>query len=480
VSAATSRGLFIAQLGTIDEGGGAATIAGGLMRGYTARGHRVRYVVGRKCSSDPNITVLPDDDRSAYRLSGYAAAQTALRRLAGQYPDRGFGAVSRTLRLATHPNAVKSRLLGLEDFDFPGAHRLLDGLEALPDIMQGHNLHGGYFDLRALESISARVPTVLTMHDMWLLTGHCAHSLGCDRWKTGCGHCPDLHLDPAVRRDATAENWRRKQEVYARSRLHIVTPSQWLLDKVEQSMLGPLVRKARVIPNGIDTTIFRPGNKQAVRTALGLPSDHFIMLVTTGTRGSMWKDDKTLREAMRRIAGQALGRPTLFIAVGRDSAVASHDRIATRSIPFQRDPLVMAQYYQAVDLYMHAARADTFPTAVLEALACGTPVVATGVSGIPEQIVSASLDAIQSGHIESLGDATGIVVPPGGGAEMADAVVRLLANDAVRGRLGANALRDVERRFTLDRQVDAYLAWYCTIIGEQADSSRKPTCAVLP
>jgi hypothetical protein len=56
---------------------------------------------------------------------------------------------------------------------------------------------------------------MLTLHDAWLLSGHCAHSFDCQRWKTGCGECPDLDVYPASPRDATACNWRRKREILA-------------------------------------------------------------------------------------------------------------------------------------------------------------------------------------------------------------------------------------------------------------------------
>lgn len=431
------------------------------MRGYAARGHRVWHVVGRKRSDDPNVVVLPDDDRLPFRVSGYTALQTALRRLAGRFPDRGFGRVSRSLRLATHPRALASRLKGREDFDFPGTAGLFDHLGAVPDIVHGHNLHGGYFDLRALASIGARVPTILTLHDMWLLTGHCAHSLDCERWTTGCGRCPYLGLDPAVRRDATAENWRRKQAVYARSRLHIATPSLWLRDKVAASMLVPGIASMRVIPNGIDTTVFRPASRTRAREALGLPLDIFIVLLTTGSRGSMWKDDVTLRETIHRLRERPASFQTLFIAVGRASAVAGTGGATTRSIPFQHDPRTMAQYYQAADLYLHAARADTFPLAVLEAMACGTPVVATAVGGVPEQIKPLALEAVRSGGIA---DATGVLVAPGDSARMADAVEALLASDGARARLAANGGADVAERFTVERQIEAYLSWYRELI----------------
>ena len=51
------------------------------------------------------------------------------------------------------------------------------------------------------------MPVALTLHDEWLLTGHCAYTLGCERWRIGCGRCPDLTIYPAIRRDSTAENF---------------------------------------------------------------------------------------------------------------------------------------------------------------------------------------------------------------------------------------------------------------------------------
>jgi glycosyltransferase involved in cell wall biosynthesis len=155
----------------------------------------------------------------------------------------------------------------------------------------------------------------------------------------------------------------------------------------------------------------------------------------------------------------------LFVAVGRESAARAAGRARTRSVPFVYDPSVMAQYYRAADLYLHAARADTCPLAVLEAGACGTPVVATAIGGIPEQLRPISTAQIRSG---SAGDATGVVVPPGGVVEMADAVTALLDHPEVRIALGANAAGDVAERFTIARQVDAYLAWYRDLIARRS------------
>ena len=87
---------------------------------------------------------------------------------------------------------------------------------------------GGYFDFAALPSLSRMSPLVLTLHDAWLLADTARILLGCERWKTGCGDCPDLTIYPAATRDATDFNWQRKQRIFARSRLYIATPSRWL------------------------------------------------------------------------------------------------------------------------------------------------------------------------------------------------------------------------------------------------------------
>jgi glycosyltransferase involved in cell wall biosynthesis len=465
--------LAIAHVGTIDEGGGAAAVASGLVRASRARGHQAWHVVGRKRSADPHVVVLPDDDRALFRATGYTAVQTALRQLAGRFPDRGFGRVGRMLRLVTHPRAMAARFRGLDDNEFPATVGLVDRLGLSPDIVHLHNLHGGYFDVRALAAISAQVPTFVTLHDMWMLTGHCAHSLGCERWTSGCGCCPDLGLDPAVRRDATDDNWRGKQATYARSRLHVATPSRWLGEKLAASMLQPAIASRRVIPNGVDTSIFQPADRQRVRRELGLPLESVIVMLTTGSRGSMWKDDATLRDTMKRVSRQDLGTPVLFLAIGRESAVTGSHGAATRSIAFQYDPKTMAKYYQASDLYLHASRADTAPLAVLEAMACATPVVAGRVGGIPEQIAPVPLTALRAEHADAIGDATGVLVSPESGLEMAEATSLLIARPDLRALLGANAARSVTACFSLDRQVERYLEWYGEVLAADRAAARK-------
>ena len=245
-------------------------------------------------------------------------------------------------------------------------------------------------------------------------------------------------------------------------------------------MLAPAIEQARVIPNGVDLSIFRPTEKRMAREALGLPPDAVMVLLAAHNRHSTWRDHTMLAGAVRELAVRAPGLRGLLVALGCDPPADGIAGIEVRAVRHQADPRTVARYHQAADLYLHPARADTFPTSILEALACGTPVVATSVGGIPEQVVPAQLEAVRAGNFERLGCSTGLLVPPGDAGSMADAVAALAANPAVRRALGDNAACDARQRFDANGQIDSYLSWYHTIIEDwtrhaQSDGRRAPS-----
>ena len=166
--------LSVLQVNTADVGGGAEAVAWNLFQAYRRAGNTSQLAVGHRRTDDPDV--LPIQSR------------------------RGKSRLRQWL----------ARWRGHEDFDFPGTWSLLSLSKRPPDIIHCHNLHGFYFDLNTLAWLSGHVPVIVTLHDAWLLSGHCAHSFDCTRWQTGCGNCPDLSIYPSVLRDGTAFNWQRK------------------------------------------------------------------------------------------------------------------------------------------------------------------------------------------------------------------------------------------------------------------------------
>jgi glycosyltransferase involved in cell wall biosynthesis len=436
--------LRILQVNSVDSGGGAAKVTWDLFQAYRREGHESWLVAGFKLTNDRFVREL---DHDPYRrgLSGVLAKLWKPFRKYELGRPR-FRALHRRTLLAVDARRINNRLMGIEDFEFPGTAHLFDLTPKRPDIVQCHNLHGNYFDLRELASLSHQIPVVLTLHDTWLLSGHCAYSLECERWQTGCGGCPDLTIPPPVRRDATAFNWQRKREIYSKSRLNIVTPSRWLMQKVEKSILKLGAVETRIIPNGVDISIFQPADQRIARSSVGIQQDTKVVLFAANNgRENIFKDYNTMQSAIALIEKHLQGQKMIFIVLGTDDPPERIGQIEIRFVPYQQDPKVVARYFQAADVYIHAARADNFPTTILEAMACGTPVVATAVGGIPEQISDGE---------------TGFLVPQGDAQAMAARIEQILSDDGLRQQMGHAAADSARRHFDLQRQVDDYLKWY--------------------
>ena len=440
--------LHILQVNTQDQGGGAAQVARNLFHAYQERGIDSALAVGLRRTNDPHVFLIPKENSDSLWARTCLALAEFLEVGVGKI--RGIGRLRRFLHNAAAGKDALAHWRGMEEFHFPGSHRILSLSAQRPTLVHAHNLHGDYFDLRYLAELSSTVPVVLTLHDAWMLSGNCAHSLGCERWKTGCGKCPDITINPGLVRDTTALNWQRKRRIYQDSSLYVATPSQWLMDKVQQSILAPSIIASRVIPNGVDTAIFKPGDSKAARIALGLdPYRSIALFAANGMHHNPFKDVAMLRHALQALA-QIYSAPLDIIALGEDGKIERMGAIAIHYVAHIASVEQVALYYQAADLYVHPAREDTFPNTILEAMACGLPVIATKVGGIGEQV----RDGI-----------TGFLVAPGDALEMAQKMHTLLIDIPLRRVMGEAARQRVLDHFTLDAQVRHYLEWYTQILN---------------
>ena len=318
--------------------------------------------------------------------------------------------------------------------------------ERKPQVIHAHNLFGGFFDIRQLPRISMQLPFVMTLHDMWAFTGHCSHPLDCTRWQDACGECPYLGLPPSLEKDGTAFNLATKKRVYSLSSLHVATPSQWLMDKARSSVLAPGMQSSKVIPNGVDQDAFQPGSKQEARESLGLPQDASVLLfVAAGDRTNPWKDYDTLETAAQILASKLPSRKLLLLVPGASAGTDALEGVATHPVSWTDDKSVLAKYYQAADIYLHAAHAENFPNVILEALSCGLPVIGTNTGGIPEQI--------QDGH-------TGFIVPQSDPQAMAEKAHALLAKPGRLSNFSLAAAASAKGTYSLSRMGSDYLDWF--------------------
>lgn len=166
------------------------------------------------------------------------------------------------------------------------------------------------------------------------------------------------------------------------------------------------------MPYGVDTSTFHSGDRQSARQRLGIPADTFVCLfaAVSGSGFNPYKDFLTVKQAIDVAVRATHPSEMLFICLGNSNG----DEAGRVLYPgYITDPAVMADYFRAADVLLHAARADNSPFVILESLACGTPVIATDVGGISEQIVDGK---------------TGYLVPRGRSDLMADRLLELLKN----------------------------------------------------
>jgi glycosyltransferase involved in cell wall biosynthesis len=442
-----SSSLTVLQVSALDRAGGAEQVAWNLFESYRQAGLASWLAVGKKRSNDSNVFVINEKPSQGWWVHLCQGLANALNPLAGRL--RGVLRLQASLRSISKGRDWLADQRGEENFYFPGSCDLLNQAPQKPSVLHLHNLHGGYFDPRALTALSSEIPVMLTLHDAWLLSGNCAHSFGCERWKTGCGNCPDITIYPGLKVDSTALNWQRRKGIFTQAQLYVATPCQWLMDKVKESILAPAMIEGRVIANGVDTNIFYPGEKQLARRELGLPINEPILLfVANGIKNNPFKDYSTLRKTIE-LLGEQSQTPLHFIALGEDGEQEQVGQVTIHYISRISDMKLVAQYYRASDLYIHVAKAETFPNTVLEAMACGVPVIASNVGGIPEQVD----DGI-----------TGLLIPAQNAELMARSAILLLKDPILREKMGKAAMLKVKDRFTLTHQVEQYLQWYEEIL----------------
>lgn len=348
--------------------------------------------------------------------------------------------IGSTIQIAI--NGLETRLFDNHGFGIKkGTRQLIDYIEKIkPDIIHLHNLHGYYINIQELFKYlkNSSLPVIMTLHDCWTFTGHCAHFdyIGCEKWKTHCMKCPQIRSYPAsLFVDRSYKNYEMKRELFnSIDRLIIVPVSDWLNGLVKKSFLAS--KKSIVIKNGIDLNIFKPkDSKENIIRKYNLKGNHIVLGVA-----SVWGERKGLNDIIQ--ISESLGDAYSMIVVGGRINQKVAKILNITIVEKTENQGKLAELYSAADIFINPTYEDTLPTTNMEALACGTPVLTYNSGGSPELI----------------DDETGFVVPKGNIDEMIDIIKKFsqkgkdLMNSACRKR--------AEKYFNKDERFMDYIKLY--------------------
>lgn len=428
--------MRVVHLNTTDAGGGAARSALRLSRALRANGVDSLLLVRKRRTDDP--TVVQHESLIDSRFP-------RLRDRLDSLPHRFYW---RRTRGPFDSAVVADRV--------PAAVRALE-----PSVVNVHWIGHGFMQLEGLRRLPGRI--VWTLHDSWPFTGGCHVPQGCERFVDRCGACPVLgsHRE----RDLSRVVWTRKLRAWHGLGITLAAPSRWMAERASRSSL---FRNARVevIPNGVDTSVYRPMDRRRAKAELGLAPDAPTVLFT-----AMWADRDPNKGfallapalAAMRLAGG--GRPHLLVA-GSPGLHLHPDLggIPASGLGAISDDATMARTIAAADVVVVPSKQETFPNTALEALACGRPVVGFRVGGMP--------DLVRDG-------VTGLLLPPFDVRALGEALRSLLEDRARAEEMGCRGREAVDGTLDLASWARRYLALYEDLVGGPARDEGRPSSAAF-
>lgn len=270
-----------------------------------------------------------------------------------------------------------------------------------PDLIHIHNIHDYYINYPVLFRFlqSSNIPVVWTFHDLWPVTGHCAHfsMIGCEKWKTECYQCPQKKVYPAsIFLDRSRQNFALKKELFRSLKNIVVVPvSTWLGSMLNFSFLSG--SNIRVINNGIDIDRFRPtGDSKATKEKYKIGDRTMLLAVATA-----WSLNKGLYDYFT--LSNLLNEDEVIVLVGLTKEQLRELPEKIIGIERTEDFTELVALYTSADIVLNLSFEETFGLTTVEGMACGTPGIVYNCTASPELI------SPETGFVVEAGDMKGII-----------------------------------------------------------------------
>ena len=212
---------------------------------------------------------------------------------------------------------------------------------------------------------------------MWAFTGGCHYDEECGKFKSACGACPVLGSSKS--KDLSAKILQRKQASFPKhSNLTIIGLSQWLANEAAASALfkqTPVVN----LPNPIDTTMFSPFDKQQARKLFNLPLDKKLVLF--GAMGATSDPRKGFKELAQALVQLDSDNTELVVFGSSQPKTPQGFKQKAHYLGQLHDDVSLRVLYSAADGMVVPSLQENLSNAIMESLACGTPVVGFNIGG---------------------------------------------------------------------------------------------------
>lgn len=339
------------------------------------------------------------------------------------------------------PGTLKAKAKVMFSAGMPDNDSLVKDINASnADIVHIHWIHGGGLSIEDLAKINK--PVVWSLHDMWAFTGGCHYDQHCGRFIEGCGNCPLLNSNH--RNDLSHKVMRRKMVLFSSKRdVAIVGLSRWMLRMAGRSKAMVGVPKVN-LPNPINISAFSPLEKSLARKRLSLPQHKKLILF--GAMSATDDPRKGYQELIQALRALDLRNEEAEVMVFGSSEPADKPDIG---MPIHYlgnigDDKRLQATYSAADVMVVPSLQENLSNAIMESLACGTPVVCFDIGGNSDMVE----------HLK-----TGYLALPGDPSSLAEGIRWVVLNKK-HGALCANARRKIVEEFDEISVANKYLSFY--------------------
>ena len=243
------------------------------------------------------------------------------------------------------------------------------------------NLHGYYLNFPMLFEYRGKkkLPCEYVMLDEYPFLGKCAYSFDCDKFITECKNCQHLEDYPkSLWIDNSTKMFCIKREAYKLAPQCTFVGTAYTVERAKRSAITKNC-KFGIADEAIDLkNVYYPRDTSRLRKELKISARKKVVVTVTPYPNER-KGGKYFLEAAKRLESN---EEIVFVHVGFEANVSE---CPSNYIPIRyvKNQNLLAEYYSLGDLFVHTSIAETIPAAILEALACGTPIMGFNSSGIP-------------------------------------------------------------------------------------------------
>ena len=252
--------------------------------------------------------------------------------------------------------------------------------ELNPDVVHLHWICGSYFPIEDLLKI--KKPLVWSLHDNWAFTGGCHIKWECEKYTDSCGKCS--RLASGVENDLSRQVFLRKKNVFNQlPDLRIIGLSHWISECAQESNLLQN-KEILTLPNVLDTNSYSPVDQELARTLLNLPvKKKLVMFGAVSATSDINKGFNQLLQALNHLTDDI--ELVVFGSSQPEQAVLFKQRI--HYLGHLYDDYSLKLVYSAADVMVVPSLQENLSNAIMESLACQTPVVAFDVGGNQDLIL---------------------------------------------------------------------------------------------